>query len=287
MIALTLSVVSSSLIFVIFKLFRKFEIDTFQAIIFNYATAFIIGMSLYGHEWKPEFLESSEWMIAAVLCGVLFISLFFVMGSSSQLNGVATTSVAVKMSMAASLVGMILLFGVPLNTLNASGILLAVLGVFLVSYSKSEKANASWMLFVLFLGSGLLDITLSYIQKYILGDMPGSVFSAFGLGTAGLFGSVILVYQLITKRRKFQFKNVIAGVILGIPNYFSIYLLILSYQVTGWNEVKVLSITNVSVVITSALLGFLAFREKVTSRKLIGLISAIFAIALLYLSNDR
>lgn len=286
MIALILSIASSSLIFVIFKLFRKFDIDTFQAIVFNYFTAFFIGMGLYGGEWRPEFLESTDWMLAAVICGLLFISLFFIMGSSSQLNGVATTSVAVKMSMAASLIGMIVIFHTPLNSWNGTGILLAILGVFLVSYSKAEKASARWMLAVLFLGSGFLDLTIYFVQKFVLDGMPGSIFSAFGLGIAGLFGSVILAYQLATGQRKFALKNVIAGLILGIPNYFSIYLLILSYQITGWKEITVLSITNVSVVIISALLGFLAFREKATPRKLIGLISAIFAIILLYLSND-
>ncbi|MDG1658691.1 MAG: EamA/RhaT family transporter, partial [Crocinitomicaceae bacterium] len=44
MIALLLSVLSSSLIFVIFKLFARFKIDTFQAIVVNYFMAFIIGV---------------------------------------------------------------------------------------------------------------------------------------------------------------------------------------------------------------------------------------------------
>lgn len=285
MIPLLLSIASSSIIFVIFKLFRKFEIDTFQAIVFNYFTAFIIGMSLYGSAWKPEFFAETNWMIAAVVCGILFISLFFIMGSSSQLNGVASTSVAVKMSMAASLVGMILLFGTPLNIFNAGGILLAILGVFLVSYSKTEKVSAVWMLLCLFLGSGLLDLTIYYIQDSVLNGMPGSIFSAIGLGTAGIFGAFVLVFRWMTKKSQFAWKNVIAGLVLGIPNYFSIYLLMLSYSSTGWNEITVLSITNVSVVILSAALGFLAFKEKLTSRKMIGLISAIFAIVLLYISN--
>lgn len=285
MIPLLLSIASSSIIFVIFKLFRKFEIDTFQAIVFNYLTAFVIGMSLYGNAWKPEFLADTNWMIAAVLCGILFISIFFVMGSSSQLNGVASTSVAVKMSMAASLVGMILIFGTPLNVFNAGGILLAIIGVFLVSYSKTEKVSAIWMLICLFLGSGLLDLTLYYIQHSVLNGMPNSIFSAIGLGTAGVFGISVLSYKWIAKKSQFAWKNVIAGILLGIPNYFSIYLLMLSYSTTGWNDVTVLSITNVSVVIISSTIGFLAFKEKLTSRKLIGLISAIFAITLLYISN--
>ncbi len=285
MIPLLLSVASSSLIFVIFKLFRRFNIDTFQAIVFNYATAFSIGMILYGGHWKNEYLNDTDWMFAALGAGILFICLFFLMGKSSQLNGVASTSVAVKMSMAASLLAMIIIFGKPLGLLNGSGIIMAMLGVFLVSWSKSGKVNSSWMLIVLFLGSGMLDFLLFVVQENLLNELPDSIFTAIGLGTAGVFGLIILSTQWISGKRKFHWRNVIGGFVLGIPNYFSIYLLLVSYKSTGWSDVTVLSITNVSVVVTSALLGFLAFREKASIRKIVGLISAIFAIALLYLSN--
>lgn len=285
MIPLILSVASSSLIFVIFKLFRRFNIDTFQAIVFNYATAFSIGMLLYGNKWDNRYLNDSGWMFAALGAGVLFICLFFLMGKSSQLNGVASTSVAVKMSMAASLLAMIIIFGKPLGLLNGSGIMLAMLGVFLVSYSANEKVSSSWMLAVLFLGSGMLDFLLYVVQEHLLNELPDSIFTAIGLGTAGVFGLIVLTIQWISGKRKFQLKNVLGGLVLGIPNYFSIYLLLVSYKSTGWSDVTVLSITNVSVVVTSALLGFLAFREQATTRKMVGLISAIFAIVLLYLSN--
>jgi drug/metabolite transporter (DMT)-like permease len=210
------------------------------------------------------------------------------MGNSSQLNGVASTSVAVKMSMAASLIGMIIAFNAPLNEYNGLGILLALIGVLLVSYSRNEKVSASWMLIVLFLGSGMLDFLLYVVQEFLLKELPDAMFTAIGLGTAGIIGFAILSVQWATKKRTFQWRNVVAGFVLGIPNYFSIYLLLISYKSTGWSNITVLSVTNVSVVITSALLGFLAFREKVNTKKLIGLISAIFAIILLYLSNiDR
>lgn len=285
MIPLLLSVASSSLIFVIFKLFKKFNIDTFQAIVFNYVTAFAIGMGLYGRQWNNHYLNETDWMYAAFAAGILFICLFFLMGRSSQLNGVASTSVAVKMSMAASLMAMILVLGKALNILNGSGIVFAILGVFLVSYSKNDKVKASWMLLVLFLGSGMLDFVLFVAQENLLKGLPDSIFTAIGLGTAGVFGFLILLPQWILKKRKFQWRNVLGGIVLGIPNFFSIYLLLVSYKSTGWNDITVLSITNVSVVVTSALLGFLAFHEKVSVRKVVGLISAIFAIALLYLSN--
>lgn len=288
MIPLLLSVLSSSLIFVIFKLFKRFGIDTFQAIVVNYFTAFTIGFSLYGHTWNPECLEQNNWMYYAVLCSLLFIGLFLIMGKSSQLNGVASTSIAVKMSMAISLIFMIIGYGESVTILKILGILLAFLGVYLVSKpskSANSETSALWMLIVLFLGSGVLDFVLSYVQNTQLDLLKDSLFSAIGFGLAGTLGLLILIVRYIQGKAKFAFKNVLAGIILGIPNYFSIYLLLRSYETTGWDSSTVLAITNVSVVLLSAIIGFTAFKEATTTQKIIGLISAILAICVLYIAN--
>jgi drug/metabolite transporter (DMT)-like permease len=210
------------------------------------------------------------------------------MGQSSQRNGVAMTSTAVKMSMAMSMLLMILLYGEGLSLMKISGIILAFAGVFLVSFgkeqSKSEKGS-HWMLLVLFIGSGVLDFVLNYVQKNELGDLTPSLFSAFGLGAAGLLGSLILAVNLIRKKTQFAFKNLLAGIILGIPNYFSIYLLIKAYKDTGWSDSTMLAINNVSVVVLSALIGFMVFKEPSGWRKIIGLIVSISAISLLYIAG--
>ncbi|MFT6923641.1 MAG: drug/metabolite transporter (DMT)-like permease [Crocinitomicaceae bacterium] len=285
MIALIFSVICSSLILVLFKLFDRYKIDTFQAIVFNYFMAFIIGFSLYGNQWNPQSMQQTGWMIYAAISAVLFIGLFFIMAKSSQINGVASTSVAVKMSMAISIILMIVGYSESFNILKVIGILFAILGVFLVSYSKGSKTNATWMLLLLFFGSGALDFTLNYVQNYELGSMSTALFSAIGLGMAGIIGFLILIAKFINGSSKFHIKNVIAGIFLGIPNFFSIYLLILSYSTTGWQDSTVLAITNVSVVLLSSMIGFIAFKENASKQKIIGLISAILAIGILYFSN--
>lgn len=288
MIPLLLSILSSSLIFVIFKLFKRYGIDTFQAIVVNYFTAFAIGFTLYGHTWNPACLEQNSWMYFAGICALLFIGLFLIMGKSSQLNGVASTSIAVKMSMAISLIFMIIGYGESVTLLKTIGIGLAFVGVYLVSKpSKSEnnQTSALWMLIVLFFGSGALDFILNYVQNTQLDLLKDSLFSAIGFGLAGILGLSILIVRYILGKSKFQFKNIIAGIILGIPNYFSIYLLLRSYETTGWDDSTVLAITNVSVVLLSAIIGFTAFKESTTTQKIIGLVSAIFAICVLYIAN--
>ncbi|MEY3425916.1 MAG: hypothetical protein RL679_1274 [Bacteroidota bacterium] len=289
MIPLIFSILCSSLIFVIFKLFPKYQIDTFQAIVFNYFTAFICGIALFGDEWKSQALSTGNWPMFVVLSGVLFISLFLLMGKSSQQNGVALTSIAVKMSMAISMLFMIVLYKESLSVLKITGIALAILGVFLVSFSQSDEKkvnSAVWMLFFLFVGSGFLHFILNYVQRYELHFLTPSLFSAFGFGVAGLIGLGSLIFQIRTGKTTFSPRSILAGIVLGIPNYFSIFLLMLSYKSTGWNDSTVLAITNVSVVILAALVGFLAFKENVTVRKILGLLAAIAAIVILYFANN-
>lgn len=287
MIALCGSIVFSSLIFILFKLFPKFGIDTFQAIVFNYFTAFICGFAFYGHLWSDLALSDSGWMYAALLCGILFISLFILMGKSSQINGVAITSVAVKMSMAVSAI--FIGFGESFGILKITGIVLAVVGVVLVSFdrSTSKKKPIVWMLLVLFFGSGLLDFLLNFVQKELLINLDPALFSAISFGLAGLFGIIILLGRLVKKKICLLGKNIFAGICLGIPNFFSIYLLITAYSSTGWSDSTVLAVVNVSIVITSAILGFFAFKENLSKQKLIGLVCSVIAIGLLYAANLR
>jgi drug/metabolite transporter (DMT)-like permease len=288
MIELVLAVLFSTVIFSIFKLFVRFHIDTFQAIVFNYFTAAVCGFGLYSNTWDSNNLIELSWLPFALVSGLLFISLFVILGLSAQRNGVAITSVATKMSMASGILGMIFLYNEPVGFLKVIGIILAFIGVIAVSWTKkdSEKGQSAWwMLLILFFGSGMLDIVLNYAQKYALGTLTPSLFSAFGLATAGFIGFLILIFQLIQGKTKFEYKNILAGILLGIPNYFSIYLLISSYQSTGWKDSTVLSIINLSVVLMSTMIGLLFFQEKINRLKLIGLICSISAIVLLFLGD--
>lgn len=275
MIELILAVLFSSGIFAIFKLFVRFQIDTFQAIVFNYFMAAICGFGLYCGTWESTNLIQISWIPYAFISGILFIALFVILGLSSQRNGVAITSVATKMSMATGILGMIFLYNESVGILKIAGILSAIIGVVAVSWVKSTNGKgqgAWWMLLILFFGSGLLDIVLNYAQKNTLGTLTPALFSAFGLAIAGVFGLLILIVQLIRGKSKIELKNLLAGIVLGVPNYFSIYLLISSYQSTGWTDSTVLSVINVSVVLISTMIGLIFFQEKINRLKIIGLV---------------
>jgi drug/metabolite transporter (DMT)-like permease len=243
---------------------------------------------LFGNELNAQSF-TGDWLVFAFISGILFISLFILMGLSSQQNGVALTSIAGKMSMGVSLLLMLFLYHESLTILKALGLLLSFAGIFLVTWNSKTNANSNqgslWMLLTLFFGSGILDVVLNYVQNYYLDNLSSSLFSAFGFGIAGVIGLTILLYQIISKKSEFHIRNLLAGIALGIPNYFSIYLLMDSYTSTGWQDTTVLAIINVSVVLISSLIGFLAFRESLNAKKIAGLITAVTAILVLYFAS--
>jgi drug/metabolite transporter (DMT)-like permease len=210
------------------------------------------------------------------------------MGKSAQKNGMAITSVAVKMSMAVSVLGMVFIYNEQLPFLKIIAILLAFSGVILVSFSKKSsdsKQQTWWMLLILFFGSGILDLLLNYVQKTQVEVISTALFSAFGFGIAGLIGLGILIAQIIRQKTRIEFRNVIGGVILGVPNFFSIFLLMRAYNSVTWSDSSVLAVINVAVVCISTLFGTLIFSEKISWAKGLGLCCSLLAIYLFYLVN--
>ena len=60
-----------------------------------------------------------------------------------------------------------------------------------------------------------------------------------------------------------------------------------SYSSTGWNDSTVLAIMNVSIVMVSAIVGFIVFKENINRQKIIGLITSVLAIGLLYFASNN
>tara|TARA_B100000575_G_scaffold61139_1_gene46542 strand:+ start:620 stop:1486 length:867 start_codon:yes stop_codon:yes gene_type:complete len=288
MIALVGTIVCSTFIFVLFRLFERFNISTFQAVIVNYFTAFLCGILAHGNELSKDSFFHLEWLPFVLVSSIFFITLFIMMAFSAQQNGIAVTSVAVKMSMAASMLGMILIYNESLSELKLFGIFCALLGVYLIasSGSKSNKSSKAYLLIILFIGSGLLDLNLNYAQNHVLNYISTSIFTAFGFAAAGILGVLFFIIQSFRGRSQpIKLKNLIAGFLLGIPNYYSIYFLLEAYQSIPWQDSSILAVVNVSVVLLSVITGFVVFKEILNQKKLVGIIAALISIFLLYFAS--
>ena len=88
------------------------------------------------------------------------------------------------------------------------------------------------------------------------------------------------MYKLLKKALKIAPKNIIAGICLGIPNYFSIYFLIQALRNENLDSSTVFITNNVAILLLSTIIGVLFFKEKLIQKNWLGIILAIISILL-------
>lgn len=283
MVYLILCVLFSSAIFVTFKLFDRYHINTLQAIVINYFVAFAVGVFSFKGNIQFSTIPSKPWFVGALILAALFISVFNVMAITSQKNGVSVAAVAGKMAVVIPIIAGAILYQERLTFLKITGILLALLAVYFTTHKNStntsKKASLLYPL-LLFIGAGIIDTTLKYVQTNYVAESEMALFSGILFGIAGVFG---LVYYL-TKRTVVHYRNLIAGIILGIINYYSIYYLLKELEdleTKGMVSAEIFSINNVAIVTLSSILAVIIFKEKLNSKNKIGVLIAVISIFLM------
>lgn len=297
MLFLLLSIISSTLLVMVFKFFPKFGIDTFQAIVANYFICVFCGTLVLGRFPFSSETLNAEWLPYASVLGLLFISGFYAVGMTVLFFGLTVASVLQKMSLVISVPYAIIAFSEPATTLKISGVLLALGAVVLSNWpsgvqktepgldniKKQSSAFLIWFFPIFaFLSSGGIECGLQFVQNSIL-DSSGNDSAEFSSGifaSAGILGSLVIFYQMIRGKAKFAWKNLFAGILLGVPNYFSIFFLLKSFDVLGDKSV-VLPVNNITIVAVSALLGVLLFKEKLSKINWLGVGLAALAILLI------
>jgi drug/metabolite transporter (DMT)-like permease len=282
LIYLLLSVLFSTGLFVIFKYFGIYKIDVLKAIFVNYLVAFSMGFLLSERKIPLQEIYLEPWFLGALFLGALFVSIFFVMAMTAQKNGVSVASIAGKMSVVVPVFFGIILYNESVTFLKILGIVIALVAVYLSSVKEEKTAKKGTLLFpiLLFLGSGIIDTTLKYVQTNYVADEDISIFSGSLFGIAAIFGFVILVIKTLKKRTPFGLKNIVAGIVLGVPNYFSILFLIKALQNKNFESSTLFTINNVAIVIVSTLVGLVLFKEKFSLKNKIGVALALLGIVL-------
>lgn len=102
---------------------------------------------------------------------------------------------------------------------------------------------------------------------------------------AGLIGFAILIFQLVKGDFKFEFKNLIGGIALGVPNYFSVYFLVEALRSDILESSGVFTVNNVAIVMTSTMLGISLFKEKLLRKNWIGIGLAVLSILFIALEK--
>jgi drug/metabolite transporter (DMT)-like permease len=108
--------------------------------------------------------------------------------------------------------------------------------------------------------------------------VPVTLVMVLGAAVSGL---VLLIFKVFNRLEKVEVKNIVAAITLGVPNFLSFYFLILTLSYFGNSGAFVYPIYNMGVILVSAFVAILFFKEKVSKLNKFGLLLAVIAILMI------
>ena len=284
MIYLILTILLNVVISAIFKVFSKYNINTLQAIVVNYCVCVITGSVFIGHVPFTAGVLHATWFPWALLMGVGFICIFNLLAYSTRVDGITTTIIANKLSLVIPALFSVILYGERIGMGKVVGIILAFPAVYLTTRIKGDDNKPQNLLLpaLIFIGGGMLDTLMKYVQTYFLPSAETqALYAVFCFATAATIGIVLTLVLLSLGKTTLRWRNVIAGLCIGIPNYFSIYFLIRMLNSDFLQSSAAIPVLNIGILVASTATAIFFFREKTNKLRDIGMVLSIISILLI------
>lgn len=284
------SIVLSSWLTLSFKLVERFGINTFQAIVFNYITCVVTGSLVNGAFPINAAATEQSWFPWSLLMGCFFIGLFNIIGVTAQTMGVSVASVANKLSLAIPFLFSVYLYNETATLLKITGIITALTAVVLTCWPSAnatepsgKKMKKQYLLLpvVLFIGSGLLDTMIKYVEIRFLNESNQNAYLITSFAVAASVGLLLMIILFSTGKLKFEPKAVLAGIMIGVPNYFSIWCMVHVLKDFSGNSSAIIPINNMGIVLFSTILAFILFKERLSKLNWLGIVLSVLAITLI------
>lgn len=290
---LVLCVLFTEALYIIFREFKRHGVPLLPAVTVNYLVCVLVGVAVWP-SLLPELAASAGyWPLSAVAQGLLFIFLFLLIGRASQEIGVAYATIITKVSLVIPVLVSFWVFKDAMPWLRWLGVALALGATVLINlrFLRAKGGRAEQLApeaiapqkallwgVTLFIGTGLADSNFKVYDELFAGAISVQAFSVTIYAVAAVVGGLLL---LVSKQQLTR-KAVVGGVILGVPNFFSIYTLL---QALAYLEGTVFyPVNNVALVLLASIVGWLAYRERFTRATLLGIVLAVASILLMVLA---
>lgn len=289
---LIIAILTHTLIGFIFKLYPIYGVNTLQAIVVNYFVCVCMAGLTLGEFPIESNVHQTNWFPYALLLGCIFISGFNLTAYVFQKFGVTLTIIMQKMSLVLTVPLAIWLYNEGFNSWKLAGMFAACIAIWLTNQpSKADQEKISslprWMLMLpilVLLVNFIIEGGLQYVEEKILGTSGDPKFVATLFGIAGSIGLLVVIGGYITGRLSFSWKNIVGGIVLGIPNFFSIYLILIAIG-EGWEGSVFFPVLSVAIIALSAIGAYLLFKEKLSKNNILGVVIAILAIGLIAIGS--
>lgn len=269
-IFLVLALLSSLSIVLLLRVFENRGFDRYVIIASNYLVSGSLGFFFLSIKKFPDI----EIIIFGAAIGLLFFISFSVFSLSLKRSGIASTVTFGRLSLAIPVAASILLWGE--NPSITDSLSLLMIFLIIILWEKRVK-NISPLLLLLFTLFGVIDASMKYF-KIKFPEVDNNVF-LITLFYSALIWSWIFIF---IARKKVKGSAIMNGLVLGVPNFFSSYFVLLALS-SGIPAYITFPFINIGVIISSAILGLLFFKEKLSPKRII--LIALGIAAIIFLTN--
>ena len=288
MVWLVASICLSVLLLVNFRLFGRFNVNTTLAVSLNYVVCFVTGFLLLPKGQKFELQFSENWTWYCLLLGIGFVITFLLSGFSTKHAGITPTALANNLSLVIPVcISLFFLSGMGkvFDLMNYAGIGIAILAMWFSAFRGSGEAFQKqkwWLPLGVFLMYGITNSSINLLNAYYIPHPENTIsvmlVMVFGAMLAGL---VLAGVQIMGQKKELGRPTILAAFSLGVPNFLSFYFLIRALSYFGNSGAFVFPVYNMGLILLSALVGMVFFKEKLQGSQGVGLLLGLLAIILL------
>lgn len=276
------SALCSVLVSVVLKLAPRARLDVAQLVTWNYLAAAGLCAWLLDPSLASLAHAGAPWP-ALLGLAVVLPSLFLVLAASVRSTGIVRTDVAQRLSLLLSLLAAFTVFGERADPIRLAGLALGLLAVAGIVVRRSDEvapaAHTGWkLLLAVWVGFALVDVMLKRIALSGTSSIA-ALQVAFALGFVLMLGWQVLRHARGSVR--LQWRNLGAGLLLGLLNFGNIVFYVRAHQALPDNPSVVFAAMNIGVVVLGTLVGVLAFGEKTSRWNRLAIVLAILAIVLI------
>lgn len=280
MVSLILAIASSALISVLMRAGEKKTRSSMCMFTCNYAVCTLLSLLFAGSAPVADGAAGQGTaLLLGVLSGALYLTNFTLLNRNIGKNGVVLSAAYMKLGVLIPTLMAIVCFGDRPGAAQIGGIALAVGAILVMYYEKGGTASAGsrTLLILLLLSSGITDSMANLYEKLGAPEWKDR-YLLFTFACAGLLS---LILWLVRERKEGCAWDVLLGVLVGIPNYFSARFLLQALHTLPASVVY--PVYSAATIAAVAVCGIVLFGEKTDRRKRIALGLILAALVLLNL----
>lgn len=275
MIYLLLAILSSAMISVLMRLSEKYSRGGMVMLAMNYLMCCVLGLAhTGGAALFPQTHGLGLTILLAAASGILYLAGFVLMQWNIPRNGVTLTATFMKLGVIVPTLVSILVFGEEPRLTQLIGVVLAIAAIFLIN-GRGEKGVGSILgLIGVLLAGGGGDVMAKVFDETAPAELENQY-----LLYIFIIAFVLCVALCIANGQKPSRADVLFGLAIGIPNYYSARFLLRSISTIP--AMVAYPSFSVGTIIVVSLAGMLLFKEKLDRRKMIALCVILAALVLL------